>query len=142
MKRLEVEELVLGLANKEINYKRLDGMSSTLLDRYEIENSVILSIAFYSNMIAFGFLEGKEAGELAKGLIENYSSYELKEKAITLFGEDLTNFYKESVELDYSLVSGPLYKILNEMGNDLESTIEDFIDANEKLEGILPKEIQ
>lgn len=142
MKREEIDNLMIDLMTEEVNHKRLDGVASTLLDRYDITNATILSIALYSNMIAFGFQEGKEAGELAEALIENYSSYELKEKAISMFGEDLISFYEKSVHLDYSLTSGPLSGLLDTLGAQLEETMEEFIESNEKLEGLLPKEVK
>ena len=138
----EKDNLMAELVSGEVDLGRLDGVSSIIVERYELNNSVALHLIIYSNLIAFGFREHEEAMELANKLISNYNSYELKELAITLLGEEVVEYYKELIILDYKILSGPLAAMLETMDRDLGKVMEEFKEGIDKVGELIPEDSQ
>lgn len=136
------DNLLAELVSGEMDLGRLDGVSSIIVERYELNNSVALHLIIYSNLIAFGFREHEEAMELANKLISNYSSYELKELAITLLGEEVVEYYKELIILDYKILSSPLAAMLETMDRDLGKVMEEFKEGIDKVGELIPEDSQ
>lgn len=142
MNKEEKDNLLAELVSGEMDLGRLDGVSSIIVERYELNNSVALHLIIYSNLIAFGFREHEEAMELANKLISNYNSYELKELAITLLGEEVVEYYKELIILDYKILSGPLAAMLETMDRDLGKVMEEFKEGIDKVGELIPEDSQ
>lgn len=142
MNTKEKDNLLAELVSGEMDLGRLDGVSSIIVERYELNNSVALHLIIYSNLIAFGFREHEEAMELANKLISNYNSYELKELAITLLGEEVVEYYKELIILDYKILSGPLAAMLETMDRDLGKVMEEFKEGIDKVGELIPEDSQ
>lgn len=138
----EKDNLLAELVSGEMDLGRLDGVSSIIVERYELNNSVALHLIIYSNLIAFGFREHEEAMELANKLISNYNSYELKELAITLLGEEVVEYYKELIILDYKILSSPLAAMLETMDRDLGKVMEEFKEGIDKVGELIPEDSQ
>lgn len=142
MNKEEKDNLLAELVSGEMDLGRLDGVSSIIVERYELNNSVALHLIIYSNLIAFGFREHEEAMELANKLISNYNSYELKELAITLLGEEVVEYYRELIILDYKILSGPLAAMLETMDRDLGKVMEEFKEGIDKVGELIPEDSQ
>lgn len=140
MSREELEQIMTDLTKQDINYDRLDGLVAMLLERFQIENGVTLSIVLYSGLIAFAFNESEPAMELIQDLMNNYSSFELYNKAITLLGQDIVEYYKDILLSDYTINQQPLVKALDKMTSELDGNIEDFMESYDDLKGLLPEE--
>lgn len=140
MSREELEQIMTDLIKQDINYDRLDGLVAMLLERFQIENGVTLSIVLYSGLIAFAFNESEPAMELIQDLMNNYSSFELYNKAITLLGQDIVEYYKDILLSDYTINQQPLVKALDKMTSELDGNIEDFMESYDDLKGLLPEE--
>lgn len=135
-----LNELSLELAQNEVNYKRLDGIAALIMERYEISNGISLALVIYSNLIGFGLTTTEqESVDVVTELINGYNSFELRDLAISLLSEEVVDHYKQIIELDYTILAGPMASMLKTIGLGLEETLEDFSEKYDSLEKILPK---
>lgn len=142
MENRTVDELILELVSRERNYKQIDGALATMISRYDIENAVTLSMVLYSHIVAFAYYETSEAVDMVSELLDNYSSYELREIAKSTVGEEVTEFYTDIIFADYQISESPIIKSLENSSRDLAEQFESLDEAMEKLEEIAPGDKQ
>lgn len=135
-----LNELSLELAQNEIDFRKLDGISALVMERYEIDNAVSLSLVIYSNLIGFGLTKTEEkAVEIVTELIGGYNTFQLKELAVLLLGEEVVSHYKDLIETDYKILAGPLAGMLRAMDKDLNNIMEELSESQESLSDMIPK---
>lgn len=136
------EVMIQELVGKEINFKRMDGSLATAHERYELSNSILASMILNSHLIAFAFYEAEEAVELVAKLVNDYSSFELNEIAVSSLGGDVVEYYKDMFFQDYAITQGPLSKALIDAAQGAEEGLEELDRLLEEVEGKIKKDIK